>query len=445
MKEQRELIDVVVEKLKNTADRPYKAGAWEQFQSGQKSVSKIGHRSKIWYAAAILLCFGLAAGLWRWSDGTQHERVGVAQTSPSVSKGNTPESPKTSAVGISTNSQQSDGGVAQTLATAKTAAHDDLLHGASAKKRSLEPLWEEMNVQGNEEVSIPKLSYLPGKEVIYRELANIEIKESAAGLAEQVMASTTVQTQGGLALKSPESQSQRGNIRLGDRLELGLFVSPYATSNQMKVGGGLAVSYKLNRILSVRTGASYNNYEIQMIKNPIDESSTEVVAAETNAKMSVAQAGENIAQYQQQMIIPNVNAITGFVRSVDIPLEIKVNDIGNSFYATAGMSYSAILGQQRNAHYVENLNIETFAEGYPETKEQVDRVVKPVMAVVESSEENVSSNGFSGFVNFSVGKNIRVNKKIGFSVEPYLKIPVGQYRRAEMDYTNGGIRIMTNF
>ncbi|HMR18755.1 MAG TPA: hypothetical protein PKA53_05610, partial [Sphingobacterium sp.] len=151
------------------------------------------------------------------------------------------------------------------------------------------------------------------------------------------------------------------------------------------------------------------------------------------------------SSYQQKMIIPNINAITGFVKSVDIPLEIKVNNIHSSIYATAGMSYSAILNQRRNAHYVENLNIETFADGYPENREQANNAVKPVTRVVESTEENVNTNGFSGFVNFSIGKNVRINKKVGFSVEPYLKIPVGQYRRAEMDYTNGGIRVMTNF
>jgi hypothetical protein len=245
-----------------------------------------------------------------------------------------------------------------------------------------------------------------------------------------------------MAWEEPDGRGK--GIRFGDRFEMGVFVSPYATSNQMNVGAGLALSYKLSKTLSVRTGASYNSYEIQMVKNPIEAGSAEAVTTEADMVGRTNASVANVS-YQQQLIIPNVNAITGFVRSVDIPLEIKVNDGRGSFYATAGMSYSAILNQQRNAHYVENLNVETFADGYPENAEQASAAVKPVTRIIESSEENVNSKGYSGFVNFSVGKNIRVNKKVGFSVEPYLKIPVGQYRRAETDYTNGGIRVMTNF
>jgi len=91
------------------------------------------------------------------------------------------------------------------------------------------------------------------------------------------------------------------------------------------------------------------------------------------------------------------------------------------------------------------VNKETFTDGYPENKQQAEETVKPITKSVESMENNVNTNGFSGFVNFSLGKEVKMNKRVGISVEPYLKIPVGQYRRADMDYTNGGIRIMTSF
>src|SRR5690606_2128186 len=139
-----------------------------------------------------------------------------------------------------------------------------------------------------------------------------------------------------------------------------------------------------------------------------------------------------------------INAVTGFVQSIDIPLELKFHAT-RSLYAVAGMSYSSILNQERNAYYIDNINQETFAEGYPETQEQVVNAVKPVTKSIESTEKNVNTNGFTGFVNLSIGKDLRVNKNIGVSLEPYLKIPVGGYRRADMDYTNGGIRIMTSF
>jgi len=48
-------------------------------------------------------------------------------------------------------------------------------------------------------------------------------------------------------------------------------------------------------------------------------------------------------------------------------------------------------------------------------------------------------------VNFSIGKEMRVNKRMNLSVEPYVKLPVGSFKQADMNYTNGGIRIITNF
>src|SRR5690606_26032571 len=98
-----------------------------------------------------------------------------------------------------------------------------------------------------------------------------------AHLNSHYLSQRAAQQPGMLTYKSPEELQGQTRIPLNDRFQLGLFVSPYATSNQMKVGGGLALSFKINKNLSLRTGASYNSYEVQTLKNPIEPSSTEVV------------------------------------------------------------------------------------------------------------------------------------------------------------------------
>src|SRR5690606_9255672 len=236
-----------------------------------------------------------------------------------------------------------------------------------------------------------------------------------------------------LAMKEMDPQPQNKLVLLSKRLELGLFVSPYATEQKMNVGGGFLLGFKLSNRLTVRTGASYNTYEVNTLKNPLEESSTEMAVAETPA---ATEAIRFTAASPQKVVIPNINAVKGFVRSIDIPLELKFRAT-RSLYAVAGMSYSSILDQERNAYYIENINQETFAKGYPETQEQVTNAVKPVTRSVESTEKNVNTNSFAGFVNFAIGREIKLNKNIGVSVEPYLKVPVGGYRRADMDYTNG--------
>jgi hypothetical protein len=442
MKEKKESVDVIVDKLKNVKDLPYKSGSWERFRSEQK-LGPARRSLKIWYAAAsVLLFLGLATGVWWLGAPHDGESPKVTQVLPSGNgDGNSSEIPR---VEIDERTAVSrvdivEEPIADFVYAGSGVAGD---HYPSPLLDGLEKLPEVTTIRGNVEVSLPTLNRLPEQRQMYGHYEEFVLNMPSAGVKNQTLASIAASHTGSMAWEEPDGRGK--GIRFGDRFEMGVFVSPYATSNQMNVGAGLALSYKLSKTLSVRTGASYNSYEIQMVKNPIEAGSAEAVTTEADMVGRTNASVANVS-YQQQLIIPNVNAITGFVRSVDIPLEIKVNDGRGSFYATAGMSYSAILNQQRNAHYVENLNVETFADGYPENAEQASAAVKPVTRIIESSEENVNSKGYSGFVNFSVGKNIRVNKKVGFSVEPYLKIPVGQYRRAETDYTNGGIRVMTNF
>ena len=100
--------------------------------------------------------------------------------------------------------------------------------------------------------------------------------------------------------------------------------------------------------------------------------------------------------------------------------------------------YSAIINQRREAKYIEQVS----SNAIPFSKAAT---VQAITKTINSAENNVNTNGFSGFVNISLGKKVNVRNGVNLAIEPYLKVPVGQYRRADMDYTNGGIRIMTNF
>jgi len=144
------------------------------------------------------------------------------------------------------------------------------------------------------------------------------------------------------------------------------------------------------------------------------------------------------------IVLPNVNAITGNVQALEIPLDIRVKS-KDCFYASSGLTYAAVFNQNRYTHYVENANSELFGNGLPENEADVKNAVQQVSRAIKTEDENISSNGFGGFVNLSIGKEMKMNKSMKISVEPYLKLPVGSFKRADMNYTNGGIRIITNF
>ncbi len=447
MKKDKELIDFIVDKLKNSNERSYREGAWEKFKTANSlpaaSVSRV---RKMWYAAAaVLFLVGLGA-VWFMTLDTatvenqlaQGEYILKQQDQPSVDDLRTDSSPGT----VLPKKDQEDRTESYADLPDKARFGKTSASSSSGNLKDASVLAAKADVNISADIHVPTILPLQTQDLSKDYSTRIAHMESLSRSELDKHLALGTPLQGAtLAIKEVEPQVQNRRIPLNNRFELGLFVSPYATSQKMNVGGGFMLAYKLTKKISVRTGASYNTYEVNTMKNPLEESSVEAVVAESDV---ATESMKSFSSYQQQVIIPNINAVTGFVQSIDIPLELKLHAT-KSLYAVAGMSYSSILNQERNAYYVENVNTETFAKGYPETKEQATNAVKPVTKSIESTEKNVNTNGFTGFVNFSIGKDLRLNKNMGISLEPYLKIPVGQYRRADMDYTNGGIRIMTNF
>lgn len=456
MKSEKEIIDDIISRIKEQPDRGYREGAWENFKRQNPGTTGRTRPMARWIsAAAALLLVGMGtlyyvknsvilptsdtnvnAVVEHKSTPKEASAPGQSQieTTTAIPQNNTVNNPldRTSAMGNN----------------AILADRNNYAQSQGVKPSLSLPLMVETLTPMDNQIETASGNTLREALVMPR-YASIDIKkpQSATPIPENlILAAKSIPTSE-LNLKEVETRNQNKQVRFGDKFDLALFVSPQSTGQKTNVGGGLTLAYNLTNKISVRTGASYNSYEVGMMKNPIEPSSSETVVVSQNHS-NAPTIGKMMNGYSSpennRMILPNVNAVTSIVQSVDIPLEVKYN-VGKSVYAVAGVSYSAILGQERNAHYVDNVNVETFSQGFPENESQMKSAVKAVNRTVKSAEENVSTNGFNGFVNFSIGKKVKVNNRFGVSVEPYFKIPVGQYRRADMDYTNGGIRVMTNF
>ncbi|HMR18589.1 MAG TPA: hypothetical protein PKA53_04755, partial [Sphingobacterium sp.] len=273
MKEKKELIDVVVDKLKNMKEPPYRTGSWEKFKQLQTSKPVVYRRPTMWYAAAsVLLCLGVAAGFWIMNNDRTALEGAIGDT-VAVGVTETPQERNTVLRAERREGLTGPEMIDPIVTNVSTVdVYSRTQHGNTVNR--LDRLEEGNGLQIKEEVSIPQLAYLPGKGVTYGSHQDISLVGSASDSENRILANSALDHYNTLTMKPMESQPRNTHIRLGKQFELGLFISPYATSNQMNVGGGLVVSYKLNKVLSIRTGASYNNYEIQMVKNPIEESST---------------------------------------------------------------------------------------------------------------------------------------------------------------------------
>lgn len=444
MKKDKELIKEIVDQLKSKPDLAYREGAWERFnsQNGTTPVktSSVSYLKK-YLAAAALLLFGLAFSYYLLSD--KSFNTGSANMISAITNNETDTSDLLVNEGliVSPRVSEQNASVESFKQEANKRTQEQTLVSINQKQIDLD------NFSDN--ITLVALAPVYSKDIIGEvELFKTDSKEKSQIVSDLagklVLANASMVNNLQKSNNLDESLSPK-SFKFGEKFDLGLFVSPYSSNSNFKLGAGLTIAYNLSNKISIRTGASYNNYEVGILKNPLEASSVEQI--KTEALDGIVHKDNNSFNSSMQtttLILPNISAITGYVKSVDIPLEVKYN-VGHSFYAVAGASYSTILSQERNAQYVENINYDTFSNGFPSDERAASKAMETVTKTVKSNEENVKASGFNGFLNFSIGKKINVNQKFGLSIEPYYKIPVGEFRNSDMNYNNGGVRIMTNF
>lgn len=229
---------------------------------------------------------------------------------------------------------------------------------------------------------------------------------------------------------------------MGRKWELGAFVSPASASSEVSMGGGLSVAYNLSKKLSVRSGVSLQNYQMAMALNPGKPSSASPAYMDSPVSNNAYLIDMSSAQSR---LNPNFTAVSGSVLTLDIPVEMKYA-ITRNLYTTAGVSMVSVLQQERLNHYVENINGNTFAGknangvGAAESNN-----IQAVNKTVKSNEQNVETNGFNGFINLSIGRKLPIKKTFSISVEPFYRLPLGQFKNSDVNYSNGGIKVITNF
>lgn len=439
-KKDRDIVDKIIDRLKSDEELPYREGAWERFRATK--LTKKRRFSPMWAAAALCL-LGTFGSYWLWDkqDGahvsqsvdTEQFAVGSQENTPASSRTETEREPN-----VGTNNQRTDeielfeeGGLITYQPSDRTKTDGELPYLISSV---------------NPEVDRSPRVIMPDLALSRQQVTGMQSRPSVRGpisLENHVLA----QDHQTMTVQVEEVNGQNKHFRLSEKFSLGLVVSPSRTDQRVNFGGGLLLSYNIGKNLSIRTGATFHQYEVGILKDPVQSAPMEV--AKTSDRPLQAENFYSAAGRQSSMmaglpLIPNVNAVSGNVQTIDIPLEAKYT-IYKGFYAGAGVSYAAILNQTRYAHYVENVNADPYAKGLPTNEAEMRTAVQPVTQTIESASNNVNPSGFGGFVNMSLGKDIKVGRSVSLSLEPYVKLPVGNFRRADMNYTNSGVRIITNF
>ncbi len=128
---------------------------------------------------------------------------------------------------------------------------------------------------------------------------------------------------------------------------------------------------------------------------------------------------------------------------LDIPIDFKYQ-VTKQFYASAGVSLFTVLNEQRTNNYITssptNRSLQT-SEGfvYNQPEFQTQKVSE------KSTDTPLQGNSYSGFLNFSVGRKMPISSKVGISVEPFIKQPIGKLSNENLNLRYGGVRIITSF
>ena len=428
--ENKELIQQIAETLRHHAE-PYKEGAWERFSAAQG----LGRSRKrvlwpYWSAAAVLLAVAGLLWLNPEPDMTVPQVADLTELpartepkenlTPSVSeKETTSQKPVTFPVQQETVVEDEDDEVIERplMAQATAPAPEPSIHEKGVE--------EEMTIRDQPTVVA-------------------EIPEEASEFSEPRLAVTEPPVRSKTTTKEALSVMEEGHGRnVGNQAarkwDVGVAVAPSMTSEKLNLSGGISVAYQLSDKLSVGSGVSIGR--LGMAENPNYDPyagrGAPPMEMEPSTPGATPSLTNNVDRYKRD------RSLTSNVVALDIPLDLRY-EVFKGFYTSVGVSYVAVLSEQRTEHYIGGINETSFSGS-----KGGDRNLESSTTVGYRSEkmdvQPLKGKGYTGFMNFSIGRKMPLSKHLFFSVEPYFKLPIGQLSREQMDFTNGGIRIVTGF
>lgn len=405
--EHKELIYRISETLRNHME-PYKQGAWERFSAARGITPRKRVLWPYWSAAAVLLLAGALFWFHRTSDAPMV-----------VASGGLPETPGASSPLASVESAastESSGTVDQIVASSGV-ERQSVSVDAVVEERPME--WVAADEGEPETAEAPKSA---------PEEVPAPVEESFAQTAQRLAIGDHEGTGYAAVNREVRDNTER-------KWDLGVAIAPSMTREKLNVSGGIAIAYQLSDKFSVGSGVSIGRLGLGENRN-YDPSSGNppVYGSPTEGIQGLARDRE---QYKRDV------SLTSNVVALDIPLDLRY-EVFNGFYTSVGVSYVAVLSEQRTEHYIGGINEATFAPNKGTDKNLTASTTVGYRAE-KMNVQPLRGKGYTGFMNFSVGRKVSLSKYLFISVEPYFKLPIGQLSKEQMDFTNGGIRIVTGF
>lgn len=442
-KDNKELIDRMAEVLRSHSV-PYREGAWERFARKQKSAKRV---LPIWYfggaAAAILvgLVFFInrntvdqqitAPTNYTQTDDTE-KREGdslIGQESTVAGQHKTMGAPglkrrleKNESILAKVAEEKTKEEIAAssvvTIDNEKLTQADNRVLELTENRTAVLPF--DRNTAGSDNPA-------PEREEKNTGTANFSAKEREDALIQMLSENSSSARVSGAS--ADQAADRRWNI--------GLMVAPSLTDERFNMGGGVTVAYNISKKVSIGSGVSLVDLGFRQSSPNASNGSSD---SPVNASLSDASPMLSARSLETK----ELTSINTNLLALDIPIDIKYQ-VSKQFYATAGISFFAVLNEDRVDNFLTRTptnnrtvqNTEGYAFSQPEF--QVNSVSE------KSNETLLQGNSYSGFLNFSVGRSMPISRKVGIAVEPFFKIPIGSLSNQDMNLRYGGVRVITSF
>ncbi|MBK1441045.1 hypothetical protein JHJ32_13680 [Parapedobacter sp. ISTM3] len=437
-KENKELIQRMAEALRNHVE-PYREGAWERFSAMDGGRRPRALRWPYWGAAAVLL---LAVGLFWFSrqPGDVPDIVQYSVESPvSAPSASDTQRAVESPVGESGQSvqlaQQAPDGMRGQHGQRTPAAEQPLLSMVVSQTNAATDSAGGQHFVVTVGADDSSATTKNAPRLAATAEGNASKQEQSFGrFLEQGVSRHAATDHAAPAMAAAKT---RHDAR---KWNLGLVVSPSMTSEKVNMGGGIAVAYRLSDKFSIGSGVSIG--QLGVGENPDYQPGSSYdrsppVYASPSPVGGYSGFTTNAEQYKQDI------SVTSSVVTLDIPIDLRY-EVARGFYTSVGVSYVAVLNEQRTNHFVGQLNERTFGETNSAHRD-LTASTELVSMSERSTDRPLEGKGYAGFMNFSIGRKMPISRKISLAVEPYFKLPIGRLSKEEMDFTNGGIRIVTGF
>jgi len=395
-------------------EEPYMPGAWERFN--EKPATK--NRPLLWImrlsGAAAVLVIGFA--LFWYTSEEQVPSVQTAKSKLSIPPAGADEAPTGTSMGVTT------------LTPAATSAHHDSEQGknnrlftayvpVSPAKNS--PFHTDASLALNENGSADKAESTGStNNTAHNSSGNTNAADALIAQNDNTKNITDY-----LAEESLKNESRPHKLAVNGKPKkwsMAFMLAPsFGNTDELNLGYGLSMNYRLSDRFSIHSGIAYNKMNAR--KN-----------FQTNIGMS-------------SVVMANTKSlemITEEVTGIDIPLELRYH-VNKNVYANMGVSGFAVLSQNRNNTFVQEVVIKSATsssgsanlpggiasggdaqDSFGPKGQFANTYIMNQRTTEKVAPSALNRTDYLAFYNLSVGYTRKIYKNNTLSVEPFVKLPI---------------------